>query len=58
MRYTMGMAAAAEKARRRWFRLTPDRCVVALTALEGFLLLSEWFRRFPFNQRSPWQPVS
>ena len=53
-RYTLGMAAAAEKARRRWFRITPDRCVLALLVLEGFLLLSEWFRRFPFNQHKGW----
>ena len=44
------MAAVAEKTRRRWIRITPDRCVVALLALEGFLLLSAWFRWFPFNQ--------
>ena len=49
-----GMAAAAERARRRWFRLTPDRCVLALLALEGFLLLSAWFRWFPFNQHKGW----
>jgi hypothetical protein len=28
-------------AKPRWFRLTPDRCVVALLALEGFLFLSD-----------------
>ena len=38
----------------RWFRLTPDRCVVALLALEGFLLLSAWFRWFSFNQHKGW----
>ncbi len=38
----------------RWFRLTPDRCVLALLALEGFLLLSAWFRWFPFNQHKGW----
>ncbi len=27
----------------RWFCLTPDRLVVGLLAVEGFLLLSEWF---------------
>jgi hypothetical protein len=48
------MAAVAEKARRRWFRLTPDRCVVALLALEGFLLLSAWFQWFAFNQHKGW----
>jgi phosphate/sulfate permease len=50
----MGMAAAAEKAHSRWYRLTPDRVVVALLALEGFLLLSAWFRWFPFNQYKGW----
>ncbi len=34
----------------RWYRLTPDRVVVAMLALEGFLLLSEHFRWFPFNE--------
>ena len=48
------MAAASEKARRRWFRITPDRCVLALLALEGFLLLSAWFRWCPFNQHKGW----
>jgi hypothetical protein len=38
----------------RWYRLTPDRCVVALLALEGFLLLSAWFRWLPFNQHKGW----
>ena len=37
-------------AKPRWYRLTPDRCVLGLLALEGFLLLSAWFRWFPFNQ--------
>ena len=34
----------------RWYRLTPDRCVAALLALEAFLLLSAWFRWFAFNE--------
>ena len=46
----MGMTDVPEKARRRWHRPAPDRCVVALLALEGLLLLSAWFRWFPFNQ--------
>ncbi len=51
----MGMAAASAcKARRRWFRLTPDGGVVLMLALEGFLLLSAWFRWFPFNQHKGW----
>ncbi len=48
------MAAAREKARPRWFRIAPDRCVVTLLALEGFLLLSAWFCWFPFNQHKGW----
>ena len=38
------------KARRRWFRLTPDRVLVAFLALEGFLLFSEHFGWFAFNR--------
>jgi hypothetical protein len=37
-------------ARRRWFRLTPDRVVILLLAAEGLLLLSEWFGWFAFNK--------
>ena len=49
------MADAAEcKTRRRWLRLTPDRCVLGLLALEALLLLSEWFQWFPFNQHKGW----
>jgi hypothetical protein len=36
---------------RRWFHLTPDRLVVSLLAAEGFLLLSERFRWFAFNEK-------
>ena len=38
----------------RWLRLTPDRIVVALLVAEGFLLLSERFHRFAFNQHKGW----
>ncbi len=48
----MGMTDAAEKP--RWYRITPDRAVLALLALEAFLLLSAWFRWFPFNQHKGW----
>ena len=37
-----------------WYRLTPDRCVLGLLALEAFLLLSEHFRWFAFNQHKGW----
>jgi len=32
---------------RRWFRFTPDQMVLALFAVEGLMLLSEWFGLFP-----------
>lgn len=54
--YTVGMAAAAEKA--RWYRVTPGRLLPLLLAVEGFLWLSERFHWFAFNQRSPRQPAS
>ena len=43
-----GMADAPERL--RWYRLTPERFVVALLPLEGLLLLSEHFRWFAFNE--------
>ena len=48
------MADAPEKPHRRWYRLTPEHCVVALLALEGLLWLSERFRWFAFNQHKGW----
>ena len=48
------MTGMADAPKPRWYRLTPDRCVVALLALEGILLLSAWFRWFPFNQHKGW----
>ncbi len=41
---------AATNPKRRWFYLTPDRLILALLAVEGFLLLSERFRWFSFNE--------
>ena len=38
----------------RRFRLTPGRLVVALLALEGFLLLSERFQWFAFDRHKGW----
>ncbi len=46
--------ADAPQPKGRWYRLTPDRCVLGLLVLEGFLLLSEQFRWFSFNQRKGW----
>ncbi len=41
-------------AKRRWYRLTPDRFLIGLLATEGTLLLSEQFRWFPFNEHKGW----
>ncbi|MGD0899850.1 MAG: hypothetical protein ABR915_18615 [Thermoguttaceae bacterium] len=41
--------ADSSQARCRWYRLTPDRLIVGLLALEGFLFLSERFRWFGFT---------
>ena len=46
------MIAAPERP--RWYRLTPERVVVALLAVEGLLWLSERFRWFSFNQYKGW----
>ncbi len=43
----MGMAATPEKARHRWFQITPGRLLVVLLAVEGLLWLSERFHRLP-----------
>ena len=42
---------------RRWFRLTPDRVVLALLAVEVLLILSECFGWFPFNRHKGWTLV-
>ncbi len=36
--------------KRRWYRLTPDRFLIALLPIVGLLFLSERFRWFPFNE--------
>ena len=41
----------------RWLRPTPDRLVVALLALEVFLLLSERFEWFAFKQHKGYAPL-
>ncbi len=38
----------------RWYRLTPDRLLIALLPMVGILFLSEWFRWFPFNEHKGW----
>lgn len=45
---------AESKHRRRWYHLSPDRLIVGLTAVEGFLLLSEQFQWFAFNEKKGW----
>ena len=35
----------------RWYHITPDRLIVGLLAVEVFLLLSEWFQWFAFNEK-------
>jgi len=39
------------RPKRRWFHITPDRLIVGLLAVEGCLLLSEWFQWFAFNEK-------
>ena len=48
------MTDAVERKTRRWFRLTPDRVVLGLLAVEGFLILSERFEWFAFNRHKGW----
>jgi hypothetical protein len=38
------MTDAPEKARRRWFHVTPGRLLVVLLTVEGLLWLSERFQ--------------
>jgi hypothetical protein len=38
----------------RWYRLTPDRLVLGLLAVEAFLLLSQWRCWFSLNQHKGW----
>lgn len=39
---------------RRWYRLTPDRLLIGLLAVEGFLFLSERYEWFAFNEHKGW----
>jgi hypothetical protein len=49
--YTVAMA---EDVKSRWYRPTPDRAVLALLVLEGFLLLSQRYEWFAFNRHKGW----
>jgi hypothetical protein len=42
------------KPHRRWFYPTPGRLLIILLAVEGFLLLSERFQWFAFNEKKGW----
>ena len=39
---------------RRWHHLTPDRLFIGLLVVQVFLLLSERFKWFAFNERKGW----
>ena len=54
--YTVGMVDVPVP-KPRWYHLTPDRAVLGLLAVEGFLLLSEWFEWFPFNRHKGYTVV-
>ena len=41
---------AGAKSQRRWYRLTPDRLVTVLLAVEGFMLLSDRWEWFAFDE--------
>lgn len=43
-----------DKPNPRWYHLTPARLLTGLLVAEGFLLLSEQFCWFPFNERKGW----
>jgi hypothetical protein len=42
------------RRKNRWYHLTPDRFLMGILMAEGFLLLSEWFCWFTFNERKGW----
>ncbi len=42
------------KPKRPWYHLTPDRFFVGLLAVQVFLLLSEHFQWFAFNEKKGW----
>jgi hypothetical protein len=44
----------AATPKHRWYRVTPDRLILGLLAVEAFLLLSQWGGWFLFNQHKGW----
>lgn len=51
----MTETTAAHK--RRWYRLSPDRLIVGLLAVQILLLMSAQFQWFPINERKGWTVV-
>ena len=47
-------AMTAVRPKHRWFHVTPDKCLVAMFIVEAFLLLSEQFHWFAFNEHRGW----
>jgi hypothetical protein len=41
-------------SKRHWYHLTPARFFIGLLAVQVFLLLSEQFQWFPFNEKKGW----
>jgi len=48
------VATPTSASKPRWYRVTPDRFLLALLAVEVLLFLSEQFCWFPFNQHKGW----
>lgn len=42
------------RPKRRWYQVTPDRLIFGLLAVEVFLVLSERFQWFAFNEKKGW----
>ena len=42
------------QAKPRWYHLSPDRLIFGLLGVGGFLLLSEQFQWFAFNEKKGW----
>jgi hypothetical protein len=42
----------------RWYRLTPDRFILGLLAVELFLRVSDWQGWFPFYQYRGWSVLT
>jgi len=49
-----GIVMPEPKPKRRWYRLSPERLIIGLFAVEGCLLLSKRFQWFAFNEKKGW----